>query len=101
MDIDSELYEVKRQLQDAVTSAEAEVKLVQLKVDQIGRENDELRGQKRELDSALRKLQSDNVQAAHQVSLSKWMIIDTDYLFEAEHIKCKILFKTVFTDHLR
>ena len=76
MDIDSELYEVKRQLQDAVTSAEAEVKLVQLKVDQIGRENDELRGQKRELDSALRKLQSDNVQAAHQVSLSKWMIID-------------------------
>ena len=67
LDIDSELYEVKRQLQDALTSAEAEVKLVQLKVDQIGRENDELRGQKRELDAALRKLQSDNATAAHQV----------------------------------
>ena len=33
----------------------------------VFRENDELRSQKRELDSALRKLQSDNAQAVHQV----------------------------------
>jgi hypothetical protein len=35
LDIDSELFELKRQLQDAKTTAESELKLVQLKVDQV------------------------------------------------------------------
>ena len=68
LDIESDLYEVKRQLQDAVTSSEAEVKLIQLKVDQMTRENEEIRAQKRELDAALRKLQAENAQAVNQVS---------------------------------
>ncbi len=50
-----------------MTSSEAEVKLIQLKVDQMSRENDEIRAQKRELDAALRKLQAENAQAVSQV----------------------------------
>ena len=37
LDIESELYEAKRQHQDAITSGAGEVKLIQLKVDQMTR----------------------------------------------------------------
>jgi len=78
LDIESELYEVKRQLQDSKTTGESELKLVQLKVDQLTRENEEVRLQKREIDAALRKSQAENVQALHQVR-RLWFIKDCEY----------------------
>ena len=74
LDIESELFEMKRQLQDSKTTSESELKLVQLKIDQIGRENEELRNQKREIDAALRKSQAENVQAVHQVRFRQKLV---------------------------
>ena len=86
LDIESELFEMKRQLQDSKTTSESELKLVQLKIDQIGRENEELRNQKREIDAALRKSQAENVQAVHQVrfrqKLVTFIIFNICFFFE-------------------
>jgi len=53
--------------QDAIATSENEAKLIQVKFDQLSKENDELRLQKRDLEGNNRKLQSDHIQMVHQV----------------------------------
>ena len=114
LDIESEMYELKRQLQDAKTTAESELKLVQLKVDQLTRENEEVRSQKREIDASLRKSQAENAQTLHQVRifvcssnpslkdkvLSHQMPMSIFYHLEADFMPMMIYFSSFIFGHL-